>query len=55
LDRHGQPATLLLAQRQHKTWSRDEGMAKITLTALLPAANGDLWMGGFATGGAAPA
>ena len=40
---------------QHKTWSRDEGMAKITLTALLPAANGDLWMGGFATGGAAPA
>ena len=35
---------------QHQTWSRSDGMLKITLTALLPAANGDLWMGGFATG-----
>ena len=35
---------------EHTTWSQDEGMMKITLTALLPSSKGDLWMGGFATG-----
>lgn len=35
---------------EHTIWSWDEGMRKITLTVLLPSSDGDLWLGGFATG-----